>query len=69
MNYEEIRKKVVVKKQSHQNEHTKCISYGDFAVCRSGNGRAFIVDEDIADDIEVCKKWDNMLGAAMRNSD
>lgn len=51
-----MRNKIPEEKGSHQNENTEIISFGDFSVCKTSNGKWFIVDSIIGESIKH-RRW------------
>ncbi len=56
MNYNDIRTLLKAEKRSKQNDCTKYVEYGAFAVCIDSEGNPFLVDSDIARQV-VNRKW------------
>lgn len=52
MEYKDMIEAVSQEKHAHQNEGLQCINYGRFTVCLSNNIEPFIVDPDIAEEIQ-----------------
>ena len=61
MQYKDMKEAMTKNKGSHPNEHVSCHRYGRMAICEGHNIEPFIVDSDIADEIEH-RSWCSSYG-------